>query len=276
MPTSASFASIALVLCFACGACTNEASTEPGDPPADAGTPSALGNGLRIADITTPDSSLAPAANQPGVRVTGATFVVQDHFNENGKPGSVGAIYVQDSAPGDAGAPPYSGIELYKSTFEPASLALAPGDVIDFIGEYQQFDGVASFMFNGAFQPEMYEPIITFRFDYSPPAPTVIQASDLEMYSTGYRWMSMLVTVRGSVGGGITESGGAGGVFLTSDTGPNAVTVDNELYPLPFTDPKYADQGHVNFKSVTGIVTYFDSFHIAPRSAADVETEPVE
>ena len=34
--------------------------------------------------------------------------------------------------------------------------------------------------------------------------------------------------------------------------------------------------GSVHFTSVTGIVTYYLGFHIAPRSAADVVAEPVE
>jgi hypothetical protein len=262
-------------------ACTNEAHDEPGDPAADAGPPSALGNGLRIAECNDPDSSVRPAANQTNVNVTGATFIIQDQFNENGKTGSVGAVYVQDfhSSLADSGAAPFSGIELYKSTYEPASLALAPGDVIDFTGEYQEYDGPSTFSFNGAYQPEMYEPIITFRFDYSPPIPVVIPIADLAQWSTGYKWMSMLVTVKDTIGGDYTDDGnGAGGVYLTTSESEDALTMDNELYPLPYDSAQYGPGkiGSVHFTSVTGVVTYFDSFHIAPRSAADIQSEPVE
>jgi hypothetical protein len=267
------------IAAFVC-ACTNEASTEPGDPPADAGAPSALGNGLRIAEMNNPDSAVRPANNQANVYVTGASLIIKDTFNENNKASSVGAVYVQDfhSNLTDGGAAPFSGIQLYKATYEPASLAIAPGDVIDFTGEYQEYDGPSSFSFGGAYQPEMYEPIVTFRFDYSPPAPTLIDVHDLESYAKGYQWMSMLVTVKNAIGGNTTYDGsGAGGVFLTTDNGPNAVTMDNELFPLDFNDPKYGTTpGSVTFKSVTGVVTYFDSFHIAPRSEADIQIEPTE
>ena len=257
-------------------ACTNEASTEPGDPPADAGTPSALGNGLRNAEINNPASPQAAINNQMGVAVTGSSFIVEDRYDET--PGSVGAIYVQDfhsSARDAGGLPPWSGMLLYKATFEPASLAVAPGDIVDFTGEYQHY--VQSVFPAGQFQIEMYEPIVTFRFDYSPPAPTVINVSDLEGFATGNQWMSMLVTVEGLTGGGTNPDGtGRGGVFLTADTGASGVTMDNELFALDYTNPKYATPGKTHFTSVTGIVTYFISFHIAPRSQADIQAELVE
>jgi hypothetical protein len=276
-----SFALIAtLVTAGLVCACTNEASTEPGDPPADAGAPSALGNGLRIVELNNPDSSVRPANNQANVYVTGASLIIKDTYNENNKASSVGAVYVQDfhSNLTDGGAAPFSGIQLYKTTYEPASLAIAPGDVIDFTGEYQEYDGPTTFSFNGAYQPEMYEPIVTFRFDYSPPAPTLIDVNDLESYATGYKWMSMLVTVKNAVGGNFNEDGsGAGGVYLTLDNGTNAVTMDNELYDLPYYDAKFGvTPGSVRFASVTGVVTYFVGFHIAPRSDADVQLEPAE
>jgi hypothetical protein len=268
-------------------ACTNEASTLPGDSPADAGAPSPLGNGLHIAEINALDSGMRPIPNQLNVAVTGATFIIKDEYAETGLASSVGTIYVQDFHPpdGDAGAtPPYSGMDLYKTTFEPASLGLAPGDVVDFIGEYQQYNGPTSFSFNGQYQPEMYEPIVTFRFDYSPPLPTPIPYTDLASWATGYKWMSMLVTV----GIGVTSDGGAPGItgggtlfdgtgrckiFLTGNTGQNGVAIDNELYNLNCGDPKYATAGGVHFKSVTGVVTYFGSFTLSPRSDADIVLE---
>ena len=263
----------ALGVCASTSACTNEASTEPGDSPSDAGAPSPLGNGLRIAQMNDPSSPVRPAPNQMGVAVTGATFLIKDEYSETGLASAVGAIYVEDfhSNGSDAGgAPPYSGILLYKTTFEPASLALAAGDVIDFTGEYQQY--VSPSFTAGQYQPEMFEAIASFRFDYGAPTPTVIDVSDLESYATGYKWMGMLVTVTNTVGGHYNPDGsGRAGVFLTSDTGVSGVTMDNELYNLPWQDPKYATAGAVHFASVTGIVTYFVSFHLAPRSDADIQ-----
>jgi hypothetical protein len=263
--------------------CTNEASTEPGDPPADAGTPSALGNGLHLAQMNAPDSAVVD--DQMNVYATGVTYLTTDDYNETGTSSSVGAVYVQDfhTGPPDA-ALPYSGIQLYKPTYVPASLTLAPGDVIDFTGEYQQYTST-SFL-PGQYQPEMYEPVVTFRFDYSPPVPTVIPVSDLESFATGYPWMSMLVTVKNTYGGGGYPDGkGRNYVFLTADESMDAVTMDNELFDMNWASCQYApmyggpvgvDGGPpppVHFASVTGIVTFFDNFNISPRSQADIVIE---
>ena len=264
--------------------CTNTASTEPGDPPQDAGLPSALGNGFRIAQLNAPTSPVHPVNGQMNVQVTGATYVVTDTYAETGTASSVGAIYVQDfsSPPDGGGAPPYSGIELYKSTFLPADLGLAPGDVIDFSGEYQEYDGVSSFMFpNNTYQPEMYEPIVQFRFDYGPPTPTPILMKDLTAYSTGFPWMSMLVIVNGFntpgdlvVGGIVLGDDGRCGIFISNDTSQDQPYIDNELFALPCGSQ--ADGGvtistvGTPIKSVTGIVTYFGSFTLSPRNMADI------
>jgi hypothetical protein len=273
----------------------NTAHTEQGDTPADAGTPSPLGTGLRIAEINAFDSSVRPIANQLNVNVTGATFIIKDEFAETGLASSVGSIYVQDfhANVDDAGAtPPYSGMDLYKTTYQPASLALAPGDVIDFVGEYQQYEGPSSFPFAGQYQPEFYEAIATFRFDYSAPQGTPIDWRDLNAWSTGYKWMSMLVTV-GSigpalVGGGQTGDGtGRCKVFFTPEMGESALAIDNELYNFNNSgtglnncndaSSVYALMpgavGNVHFKSITGVVTYFGSFTISPRSDADIVLE---
>jgi len=163
--------------------CTNEASTERGDRTMNLSKPSALGTGLRIAQINNPDSGVRPADNQLNVYATGATYVFEDTYNETNTASSVGAIYVQDFYPSvnDAGAaPPFSGIQLYKTTFEPPSLVLSPGDVIDFMGKYEEYTGPSSSPFPGGnYQPEMGSPVVIPRFDYSPPQPTPIPLSDL-------------------------------------------------------------------------------------------------
>jgi len=276
---SSTTVALSIMLVFTGAACTNEASTEPGDTAGDAGTPSALGDGLRIAQLNTPDASTRPGNDQLNVYVSGATFVYKDNYNETNTASSIGSIYMQDFHPNTADAgpsPPYSGILLYKTTFEPASLVLSPGDVVDLTGEYQLYAGPSSHPFGSAVQPEMASSVVVPRFDYGPPVPTVIDVNDLQSYATGYKWMSMLVTVTSTVGGGIDPDGaGRCGVFLTSATGSNDVTMDNELYNMPCqaNDPTYGTVGGVHFASVTGIVTYFSNFHISPRSAADVVLE---
>jgi hypothetical protein len=269
---------VALLACLLGAHCTNEASTEPGDPPADAGMPSPLGPGLRIAQMNNPDSAVQPANDQLNVYATGASYITTDTFAETGTASSVGNVYMQDffSPVDGGGAPPYSGMLLYKNTYVPSNLVLAPGDVVDFTGEYQHYDGPSSASFGANYQPEMYESVVTFRFDYAPLPPTVIPFSDLNSWKTGLKWMSMLVTVNSTdeqplVSGGPNPTGeGRGGVFLTPDSSMDAVFMDNELFDLDFQNMYPAG---TKFKSVTGIVTYFLSFTISPRGPSDIVTE---
>jgi len=277
-------AHLSLTLLLAAGAtvpaglgCTNEASTEPGDRPADAGVPSALGNGFRITELNDPSSSNRPVNDQLNVNVTGAQFIIKDTYAETGTASSVGNIYVQDFQPTDpdAGPVPYSGIILYKTTFEPASLNLSPGDAIDFTGEYQEYAGPSTFSFGSQYQPEMYESVATFRFDYSLPAPKVLEVTELLSYATGYKWMSMLVTLVGPGGGDLIGGGSSqgsenrGGIYLTSDQSQGALIMDNELFPLDYMNPAWQQSG-LKIKSVTGVVTYFGSFTFSPRSMDDI------
>ncbi len=271
---------VVLLACLLGAHCTNEASTEPGDPPADAGMPSPLGPGLRIAEMNNPDSAVQPANNQLNVYATGASYITTDTFAETGTASSVGNVYVQDffSPVDGGGAPPYSGMLLYKNTYVPSNLVLAPGDVIDFTGEYQRYDGPSSFSFGPNYQPEMYESVVTFRFDYSPLPPTVIPLGDLSSWSTGLKWMSMLVTIKSTpeqpliIGGFDPGSDQRCGIFITKDTSQNAVNMDNELFDL---DCQNAYLTGTPITSITGIVTYFDSFTISPRGYYDIDPPPM-
>src|ERR1700722_11932313 len=155
------------LLVTACGlasaGCTNEATTEPGDKAVPLAHPSALGGGSRIAELNAPDNGVV---NDQSVAVTGATFLWLDTYAETASASSIGSVYLQDFASPSSSTPPYSGILLFKTVFEPASLQLAPGDVVDFTGEYTDYNGPSDYSFTAGTEPEMYEPIVTFRFDY--------------------------------------------------------------------------------------------------------------
>jgi len=127
----------------------------------------------------------------------------------------------------------------------------------------------------------MYEPIVQFRFDYGPPPATPILMKDLTAYSTGLQWMSMLVIVNGFNSPGDLVVGGINlgednrcGIFISADTSQGQPYIDNELFALPCQSQT---DGGVSvstvgtpIKSVTGIVTYFGSFTLSPRSLADI------
>jgi hypothetical protein len=258
------------------------ACTAPrGDSPADAGPPSALGDGFRIKQLTPPlkgdpTISLAPnplhpeptsSGTLPMVTITGASFTTVDTFDETNDGKSIGNIYVQDCA----SQAPWSGIELYKATFQPPSLMLSPGDVIDMTAQYQDY--AYSGFPSGQSSPELNEPIVTFVFEYKPPVPVVIDVNDLfvttmDDFYKGEQWDGMLVTVQNvTLSAALAVDKGRVSGPITSDA-TNGPSIDNQLYDMPAT----AYPPGTVFSSVTGIVTYFYSYSISPRSPADLVT----
>jgi len=106
----------------------------------------------------------------------------------------------------------------------------------------------------------------------STPDPVTIQLSDIDEdnYLTGRKWENMLVQVNDvTVGPGVNSSNRVSYIMGQGDASIdiNAAGLSNELYDLGAND--YPAGTH--FSSVTGIVTWFYSYHIAPRSAADLK-----
>ncbi len=270
-----------LSLAMACSSLT-------ADPPAPY-TPSALGPGSRIADVQSPTSRTykEAIANVNGVDVDVTSTVVSwiDTFDETRDGKSVGTVYVQDLG----SQAPYSGISLYEPNYVPADLRAVPGDVLDLVGPYQELRSVGTAIFNpGTTLPQLAKPVATFRYEYPPSNPTVVALSDLDStnYLKGRQWEGMLVTVQDvTVAAGATDTttvcptaadGGTSGCRVTYLMGQgdasiaiSAAAITNELYDLrAWTYP-----AGTHFKSVTGIVTWFFSYHIAPRCPADLCTQ---
>ena len=264
-----------IVLALAPFACS---AREP-DQPSDGGTPSALGTGSRIRDLTRPllgdpTDNIAPNPGHPtqnsSVYVTGASFLVKDVFDETMDGKSLGAIYVQDTG----SQAPFSGIQLYETTYEPANIQFATGDVIDLTGAYQDY--AYSGFPAGQSYPELDKPIATFRFEYTAPAPVKIDINDLQVntqaqFDKGYQWLGMLVEVDNvSLVAALADDGKGrvSGPLITAG-GSNAPTIANQLYDLQTTAYPVGQK----FTKIIGIVTYFFNFQISPRSPADIVTE---
>ena len=266
-----------LGLCAVPFVATLACQTPRDDSPADAGPPSALGTGITIRSITPPATGdpadgIPPNPNHPAqdqqVYITGSTVIIIDNFDETHDGKSIGSMYVQDTM----STAPYSGIDCYKTTFQPPSLIVSPGDVIDLTGEYTDY-AYSGFM-PGMQYPELNEPVATFRFDpVGTLTPAVIDVNDLNVatqatFDKGNQWTSMLVQVKNvtlQAPGLTNDQKGRITGSITSDTN-NGAEIDNELYDMKVTD---FPPGTV-FSSIVGVVTYFYNFHISPRSAADL------
>src|SRR5215467_10306559 len=110
-------ASVALVAC---------SGISPGDAHFDKGSPNTIGDGARIRAITDP-SQPTHLASGATVKITGASTIIEDNFDETRNGKSRGTVYLQDFASTD----PFSGVALFQPTFSPSDLHLGPGDVVD-------------------------------------------------------------------------------------------------------------------------------------------------
>jgi len=280
-------APLALLVCASC-------STIQQDEPAEAGS-----GGLTLAQIQNPQSTdyhPCPSTNTTCDTQTVTSTVVTwlDKFDETRDGKSAGTLYIRDVGPNHV----FGGIGIYEPNFVPASLDALPGDVLDFAGPYQEANSIGTAVFNPkTFLPQLYKPVGTFRYEFAsdfPPAwsaPQQIQISDLNENSgpTGAttdgnfaharQYMQMIVTVNDVYVSKGTSAPGGQGFRVTYPLGTCAdVTsktcfaaavgpqISNELFDLQATDY----QPGTHFASVTGIVTWFYSFHIAPRSKADL------
>lgn len=230
-----------------------------------------LGDGLRIAELQNPTSSYyktAVANPTTGTNVIVSSAVVSwiDTFDETKDGKSIGTVYIQDVG----SSAPYAGIDVYEPSYVPASLRLLPGDVLDFAGPYEEVPNIGSADFPpGQTLPQLSKPVGTFRYEFETPTPVTIELADLNDYTTGRKWENMLVTINDVYIAAGTESSdrvsyfmGQGDAQITS----NSPDLTNELYDLGPSD----FPGGTHFSSVTGIVTWFDSYSVAPRTAADL------
>jgi len=275
MRLAASSVTLLVVFLSACQTLTE-------DPPAPYDA-SPLGTGLRIAQVQDPTSSyyqLAIAAEQAslknggennGVDVIISSAVVSwiDTFDETKDGKSIGAVYVQDIG----SVAPYAGTNLYEPSYVPASIRLLPGDVVDLSGPYEEQGSVGSAMFTAPDTlPSLSKPVATFDYEFTSPTPAVIQLSDIDQsnYATGRKWEGMLVTLNDiTIGPGVDDNNRVTYIMGQGDASIdlNAAAISNELYDLGSTD--YPAGTH--FSSVTGIVTWFYSYQVAPRTAADLQ-----
>jgi hypothetical protein len=243
------------------------------DPPAPY-KPNPLGTGLRLAQVQDPTSpDYRPTSTAP-VDVSSTVVTWLDTYDETMDGKSVGTLYVQDVG----SQAPYAGIGIFEPNYVPASLSVLPGDVLDFSGPYTEETSIGSATFStGTFLPQLSKPVGTYRYDFVPPPPVVLTVAQLDgsasIFKNARQWMGMLATLNDVwvAAGSDNEMRVTYDVGASVDGGEAALTaspvaIDNELYALSST--QFPSGTH--FSSITGIVTWFFSFHIAPRAPGDL------
>lgn len=248
-----------------------------GDPPTKPAA-TEFGSCSRLADVIGPASAWLDPLNTMSdgcskvppderVCVSGATLIAIDRFDETGR-NAVGNYYVEDTEE-DAD---YSGVTVFAPAFSPPDLRLAEGDVIDMIGLRTEFIGPTVGRFGGCRTLPELTGTLSFRFDGNRPfPPKVIPVSELKSYDSARKHLGKLVTIENvKLSSDGTNSGGRFTAELDVGGGVDAADVpkiSNELFDVENKGPPLRTDG--TFSSITGVVTYFYGFKIAPRSAAD-------
>jgi hypothetical protein len=198
--------------------------------------------------------------------VTGVTVTAVDRWDETCN-GAVGTVYVQDSVGLDdwTQIPIFAGMSMFDPTFSPPDLRVLPGDVLDMTGQYEEFVGPSTGAFSECETLPQIAGSAAFRFDGRIPPPVQIQPSDLATFEGARQYLGMLVTVNNLTVGatGVEKSG-----RYSADVQVDGTTwqISDELFDVPDVYPLTLGQ---TFQSVTGIVTFFYSYHLAPRSLDD-------
>lgn len=241
---------------------------------------------LNDADLMSQTCKLPATQN---VNFTGQVIVAVDRYDETGN-GQTGNIYIEDVPEPDAAPVPYSGMTVFGAGFSPPDLRVFEGDVVDTFGTYDEFIGPSVGYFGLCKTLPESSGTMTFRYEngYRPAATLVKAVTDpmrwapVKGYKAARQWLGMLVRFESvslpnagkcdskcprmncdqcrytfdiDVGGGVS--------------GADSLTLSNELFDLKNEVPTLA--AGTTVKSITGVLTYFYGFHIAPRSAADIE-----
>jgi hypothetical protein len=209
------------------------------------------------------------------VVTSGLTVVAIDTFDETMDGKSLGNIYLQDTR---CDGEPYAGVQAFSAGFAPPDLRLAVGDVVDVNGDTEEFRGPTSKpneLFTDCRSLPEFTGTLIFRFDsLGPPQPVDIELSDLVGYDNGRRYLGMLVRVKNvTLSAAAANSDGryTAPFTVSAPSVEDVPKIDNELFDLQGAEPSLP--AGTAFASVTGIVTYFYNFNIAPRSLDDIVFE---
>jgi hypothetical protein len=280
---------LAFLLASALTGCDITSDGSTGDPPSEP-TADELGDGVRLREVITaadwyqPGNMESAGCKQPGdrqVNATGQVIVAIDRYDETGD-GAFGNIYIEDLYEGDEEPAPFSGVTVFAPAFTPPDLRLFEGDVVDTFGNLMEFIGPGSGPFGDCKTLPEIGGTMSFRFDRGPAAPLTVVSKNggaarwegVLGYQKARQYMGMLIRIEGVNINGDLDDDGKGRVTANIDMGggisaEDAIRISNELFDMANDGPEIVDG--TQFQAVTGVLTYFYGFKIAPRSIDDFE-----
>jgi hypothetical protein len=263
---------VALALVVPASAC----SSQTGDPPFNGGVPPVGGKDMQFKDISDPGLPAHGSYINQSQPVSGAVVTAVDTFDETADGKGTGTLYMQDIGSAD----PYSGMSFFATTFNPGNLRVSVGDVLDLTGTYQEATnrGPTAMFPTGSVQSQMAFAIATFRYETKAPEPLDLKAEDLADFKTARRWIGMLVRLKNVPVPRTVYTAASGRVSVDLGSLPQAGNGCDAPFPKPpqlvndLVDLTPLNLGpNKTIKSVVGVVGFFCSIHLAPRSLADVQ-----
>lgn len=258
MRSSAGFLAAALLslgpACSSGGGDLNGLAVNPQPPGNDIARQN--GEGTRLADDAT-------------LRARGVVVAV-DTYDETFDGKGVGDVFIQDPKQvGDKGTP-YSALRLYRPTKTPPDLQLVPGQWVEIVGPYTAFKGPpGSTPFDaGMFSGQVANGAITLVGEGAEPQPVELSADVLTDPKKALPYFSRLVRIRDvAIVDVFTTTRPEAPIFVSDRNGPK---LSSKFFPVHDTKGLDVSKGK-KLKSVVGVLDYFYTVKLCPRSIADIE-----
>lgn len=250
--------SLALAPLLALVALAGCSSRDRGDLDDLVPTPKQLGT--PIADQNDPAHRI-PSGSK--IVAKGVVVVAVDTYDETSDGKSIGNVYVQDPVQ----PTPWSGMTLYRVALSPPDLALNPGQGVDLAGPYEPFAGPATSPFsNGLMLPEVVQGTIALSYESSSPAPVPVTLAELNDPVGAMKYVGMLVKLTD-----VTVGTYATGKRQQAPiNGSKNLNLAGQLMPIQPGSGGTVAEGD-KLKSVTGLLNFFYSYSLCPRTSADIE-----
>jgi hypothetical protein len=275
---------IVLGLTAALGGCVGYDQAVCDDPNPHACDPHGATSTQQLSDFRTSNTASRPALNS-AVDVRNVVVVAVDNYLESAT-GHTGDIWVAERVidasfmgcvPDPMSGGRVCGMQVFSPAYVPAGSRVIVGDLVNVSGgQYQEFDCTpccqpprAPCTFMGRTLPELAQPSVERVGSSAPLQP--VQVSLADVLNGGDAYTGVLVQLTDDV---MTGAPNTRGEF---PIGPN-VTITPELTPLndpssPDSMPQPLAQG-TTLHHLTGIVSYFYSPKIMPRSINDLRGTP--
>jgi len=209
-------------------------------------------------------------ANDSTLRARGVVVVAVDPYDETFDGKGVGDVFVQDPKQDGAKGVPYSALRLYRPSKTPPDLQLVPGQWVEIVGPYTAFTGPpGSTPFDaGMFSGQIANGAITLVGEGAEPTPVELTADELTDPKKALPYFSRLVRVRDvPIMDAFTATRPEAPIFNADRNGPK---LSSKFFPVHDTKGLDVSKGK-KLKSVVGVLDYFYTVKLCPRSIADIE-----